>query len=178
MKLIRYGILALLTSSPLCQGFTSASIKYASVGVGKLGLGLLCANAGMSVALMTAPDPALASRGYSPAHNSRNLFLLYAKDSFTTLSTKGVRKFLCKQKGFGLNDDLSMTLTVASMIGICAYGTCKCVASAGKSFKEAWYGRKKPSNQIISTASESVTTVPSKDTLKNHSDDGEGSNLD
>ena len=170
MKLIRYSMLVLLVSNPLCYGFTGAGIKHASAGVGKLGLGLICATTGVSVATMTVMDQG----------RRENLFCVYGKDSFERLQNSfqdgDFAYFLFKNYGsLLLDNDLSMVLSMSTMLGLCSYGTYKCLISAGNSFKEAWKGEKKLTNSLTSDSSKTEEASESLELKHPEQEDLQGS---
>ena len=153
MNSLRYSMVVVLISSSLCHGFTSTSLKHASKGIGKLGLGVICATAGASLATIEVEVNGVP----------RKALFRYAEKSLDDFYDYGLRDGLFRQPGaFYLSSYLMLTASLASSIGMSGYGTYKCVASACKSFKDAWNTRKKPSTQTGSGSSK----IPAKESQK------------
>lgn len=155
MKVIRYSLLVVLVSSSFCHGFTAASIKHGSAGVGKLGLGLICATVAASALTMRI--------------GSSNIMCHTTQCALSNLHNEGITSFLfTKTHSICLDVHLTMSITIASMIGMSGYGAYKCVASAGESFKEGWATRKEPTNRTDFDSSEIPATLSQTSEVNTH----------
>ena len=148
MKLKRYILVALMVSSSFCYGLNSSRIKHTTIGVGKLGLAALCAYMGTST------------------YNRKMVELEWdCKDIFKDKENSDV--FFQDRNSILMNYHVNMATTFLFFTGACAYGACRGIYSAGKSFKEAWNAGKKPSSE---SATQSSSLDSSQDETKKEED--------
>ncbi|MBA2307007.1 hypothetical protein H0W26_02650 [Candidatus Dependentiae bacterium] len=155
MKLVRYCVLAVLASSPLCYGITFYTLKHATLGVGKTIAGLACANLAVRTALLKASYP----HGTDNSSSENNIAFTNMKSlCYKLFANKWILGSLIKEDpAASVNNSKGRDLLLqGAFIVVPACGAGICLASAYHSFKRA-YNAEEPVSQSTSGSSKPVS---------------------